>query len=133
MAEACMLEAPGTAAALRHYAEAGGQLVLLPAEPGQQAALGSLLDRPVRVQPHEAYHLAAEYDYAAVQGFSPVDLFGFDKVFLSPRELGTMYWLRIAWTLPVRTHSAQASREQPGRTTSCMATRLNTAGWLWWS
>ncbi|MNB90269.1 Beta-galactosidase [compost metagenome] len=87
IAEACMLEAPGTAAALRHYAEAGGQLVLLPAEPGQQAALGSLLDRPVRVQPHEAYHLAAEYDYAAVQGFSPVDLFGFDKVFLSPREV----------------------------------------------
>lgn len=87
IAEACMLEAPGTAAALRHYAEAGGQLVLLPAEPGQQAALGGLLDRPVRVQPHEAYHLAADYDYAAVQGFSPVDLFGFDKVFLSPREV----------------------------------------------
>ncbi|MBY0012919.1 glycoside hydrolase family 2 protein [Paenibacillus typhae] len=87
IAEACMLEAPGTAAALRHYAEAGGQLVLLPAEPGQQAALGGLLDRPVRVQPHEAYYLAADYDYAAVQGFSPVDLFGFDKVFLSPREV----------------------------------------------
>lgn len=87
VAEACMLEEPELAAALRHYAEAGGQLVLLPAEPGQQAALGSLLDQPVRVQPHEAYHLAADYDYAAVQGFSPVDLFGFDKVFLSPREV----------------------------------------------
>lgn len=87
VAEACMLEAPGAAAALRRYAEAGGQVLLLPAEARQQAALARLLDRPVRITPHEAYHLAADYVHAAVRGFSPVDLFGFDKVFLSPREV----------------------------------------------
>ncbi|WP_310829865.1 glycoside hydrolase family 2 protein [Paenibacillus pedocola] len=87
VAEACMLETPGAARALRRHAEAGGQVLLLPAEEHQQAALARLLDRPVRVVPHETYHLAADYAYAAVQGFSPVDLFGFDKVFLSPREV----------------------------------------------
>ncbi|CAH1196949.1 Beta-galactosidase [Paenibacillus auburnensis] len=87
VAEACMLETPGAAKALRRHAEAGGQVLLLPAEERQQAALARLLDRPVRVVPHETYHLAADYDHAAVQGFSPVDLFGFDKVFLSPREV----------------------------------------------
>ncbi|SET70102.1 Glycosyl hydrolases family 2 [Paenibacillus sp. NFR01] len=87
VAEACMLEAPGAAEALRRHAEAGGQVLLLPAEGRQQAALARLLDRPVRVLPHEAYHLAADDVDAAVRGFSPVDLFGFDKVFLSPREV----------------------------------------------
>ncbi|UQZ33050.1 glycoside hydrolase family 2 [Paenibacillus sp. PK3_47] len=87
VAEACVLEQPGAADALRRHAEAGGQLLLLPAEEQQQAVLARLLDRPVRVVPHEAYHLAADYGHAAVQGFSPVDLFGFDKVFLSPREV----------------------------------------------
>ncbi|MBW4839355.1 MAG: glycoside hydrolase family 2, partial [Paenibacillaceae bacterium] len=53
----------------------------------QQAALARLLDRPVRVAPHETYHLAADYAPAAARGLSPVDLFGFDKVFLSPREV----------------------------------------------
>ncbi|WP_342439007.1 glycoside hydrolase family 2 TIM barrel-domain containing protein [Paenibacillus sp. FSL L8-0436] len=87
VAEACMLEAPGTAEALRRHAEAGGQVLLLPAEDSQQAELARLLGRPVRVVPHETYHLAADYARAAVRGFSPVDLFGFDKVFLSPREV----------------------------------------------
>ncbi|MGG6312549.1 hypothetical protein [Paenibacillus macerans] len=87
VAEACLLEAPGAAEAVRRHAEAGGRVLVLPAEPGQQAALARLLDRPVRVAPHETYHLAADYANAAVRGLSPVDLFGFDKVFLSPREV----------------------------------------------
>ncbi|WP_379145429.1 hypothetical protein [Paenibacillus sp. sgz500992] len=82
-----MLEAPGAAEALRRHAEAGGQVLLLPAEDRQQAELARLLGRPVCVVPHETYHLAADYARAAVRGFSPVDLFGFDKVFLSPREV----------------------------------------------
>lgn len=87
VAEACLLEAPGTAEAVRRHAEAGGRVLVLPAEPGQQAALARLLDHPVRVAPHETYHLAADYAHAAARGLSPVDLFGFDKVFLSPREV----------------------------------------------
>ncbi|MFD1176957.1 glycoside hydrolase family 2 TIM barrel-domain containing protein [Paenibacillus puldeungensis] len=86
VAEASMLEAPGAAEAVRRYAEAGGRVLVLPAEAPQQAALARLLDRPVRVLPHETYHLAADYAHAAVRGVSPVDLFGFDKVFLSPRD-----------------------------------------------
>ncbi|MGP0587241.1 glycoside hydrolase family 2 protein [Paenibacillus timonensis] len=87
VAEACLLEAPGAAEAVRRHAEGGGRVLVLPAEPGQQAALARLLDRPVGVAPHETYHLAADYAHAAVRGLSPVDLFGFDKVFLSPREV----------------------------------------------
>lgn len=87
VAEACLLEAPGAAEAVRRHAEAGGRVLVLPAEPGQQATLARLLERPVRVAPHETYHLAADYAHAAARGLSPVDLFGFDKVFLSPREV----------------------------------------------
>ncbi|MCK8488494.1 glycoside hydrolase family 2 [Paenibacillus sp. MBLB2552] len=87
VAEACLLEAPGAAEAVRRHAEAGGRVLVLPAEPLQQAALARLLDRPVRVAPHETYHLAADYAHATARGLSPVDLFGFDKVFLSPREV----------------------------------------------
>ncbi|OZB98825.1 glycoside hydrolase family 2 protein [Paenibacillus sp. XY044] len=86
VAEACLLEAPGAAEAVRRHAEAGGRVLVLPAEDPQQVALARLLDRPVRVTPHEAYHLAAS-DNAAMRGISPVDLFGFDKVFLSPRDV----------------------------------------------
>lgn len=87
VAEACLLEAPGAAEALRRHAEAGGRVLVLPAEERQQAALARLLSRPVRAMPHETYHLAADYANAAVRGISPVDLFGFDKVFLSPRDV----------------------------------------------
>lgn len=87
VAEACLLEAPGAAEAASRHAEAGGRVLVLPAAEGQQAALARLLGRPVRVTPHETYHLAADYSAAAVRGVSPVDLFGFDKVFLSPREV----------------------------------------------
>lgn len=86
VAEACLLEAPGAAEAVRRHAEAGGRVLVLPAEGPQQAALARLLDRPVRVAPHEAYHLAAD-DGAAMRSISPVDLFGYDKVFLSPRDV----------------------------------------------
>ncbi|KHL92148.1 hypothetical protein QW71_30850 [Paenibacillus sp. IHB B 3415] len=41
----------------------------------------------MRIAPHGAYHLAADYTHAAVRGISPVDLFGFDKVHLSPRDV----------------------------------------------
>lgn len=99
VAEASMLEAPGAAEAVRRYAEAGGRVLVLPAEAPQQAALARLLDRPVRVSPHETYHLAADYAHAAVRGVSPVDLFGFDKVFLSPRD--TVNWVLATHRLEV--------------------------------
>lgn len=76
-----------TADALSEYAHQGGKIVVLPAEPGQEAALSKLLNRPVSITQHETYHLEANYDIPATQGLSPVDLFGFDKVFLSPREV----------------------------------------------
>lgn len=84
--EACLLDAPGLAEAIRHYAEAGGRVLVLPAEPCDQEALARLLGRPVLVEPHETFHLAAGDAGELVSGFSPVDLFGFDKVFLSPRD-----------------------------------------------
>lgn len=87
VAEAAMLEEPGAAEALRQIAAAGAQVLVLPAEERHQAQLAQLLDCPVSVTPHETYHLEADYAHAAVSGFSPVDLFGFDKVFLSPREV----------------------------------------------
>lgn len=87
VAEARLLGSPGAAEAVKRYAEAGGHVLVLPADSSQQDTLARLLGRPVRVEPHEAYHLAADYSHDAVRGFSPVDLFGFDKVFLSPRDV----------------------------------------------
>ncbi|MEK3838305.1 glycoside hydrolase family 2 TIM barrel-domain containing protein [Paenibacillus sp. FSL M7-0896] len=85
--EAALLGAPGAAEAVRQAALAGGSVLVLPAEPGGQEALARLLDAPVRIAPHGTYHLAADYAHAAMQGISPVDLFGFDKVHLSPRDV----------------------------------------------
>ncbi|WP_339220370.1 glycoside hydrolase family 2 TIM barrel-domain containing protein [Paenibacillus sp. FSL H8-0332] len=85
--EAALLGTPGAAEAVRQAALAGGSVLVLPAEPGGQEALARLLDAPVRIAPHGTYHLAADYAHAAVQGISPVDLFGFDKVHLSPRDV----------------------------------------------
>ncbi|MCV4230806.1 glycoside hydrolase family 2 [Virgibacillus sp. LDC1] len=87
VAEASLLAAPGAAEAVRRYAEAGGHVLVLPADSSQQDTLARLLDRPVRAEPHETYHLAADYINEVVRGFSPVDLFGYDKVFLSPRDV----------------------------------------------
>lgn len=85
--EAGLLHGPGAAEAVRQAAQAGSTVLVLPAEPGGQEALARLLDRPVRIAPHGTYHLAADYTHAAVRGISPVDLFGFDKVHLSPRDV----------------------------------------------
>ncbi|MWV44330.1 glycoside hydrolase family 2 [Paenibacillus sp. HJL G12] len=74
-------------AVLSEYVRHGGKLVVLPAVPGHEAALSALLKRPVSILKHETYHLEAIYDMPGVQGLSPVDLFGYDKVFLSPREV----------------------------------------------
>lgn len=87
VAEAHALEAPEAVEAARRHAEAGGRVLVLPAEPGaQQQALARLLGRPVSIEAHETYELEAIGSAAAVRGFSPVDLFGFDKPFLSPRD-----------------------------------------------
>ncbi|MGR6109232.1 hypothetical protein ACU4EV_14815, partial [Staphylococcus aureus] len=61
VAEASLLAAPGSAEAARRYAEAGGHVLVLPADSSQHDSLARLLDRPVRVDAHEAYHLAADY------------------------------------------------------------------------
>lgn len=100
VAEASLLAAPGSAEAVRRYAEAGGHVLVLPADSSQHGNLARLLDRPVRVDAHEAYHLAVDYTNKAVSGFSPVDLFGYDKVFLSPRD--TLNRLHAAYRLEVQ-------------------------------
>lgn len=87
VAEAELLADPAAAHTARQFAETGGIVVVLPAEERHGTALARLLDRPVQVVPHESYHLKADDSFPAVQGFSPVDLFGFDKVHLSPRDV----------------------------------------------
>jgi beta-galactosidase len=82
-----LLADTAAAAALSEYVQNGGKVILLPAEPGQEAALSNLLKRPVTVRKQETYHLHADYTLSGAQGLSPVDLFGFDKVFLSPRDV----------------------------------------------
>ncbi|RIX59500.1 glycoside hydrolase family 2 [Paenibacillus nanensis] len=77
---------PSLASVIRDYARLGGTVVMLPAVRGHEAALSALLDRPVAVREQETYHLEADYAFPEAHGLSPVDLFGFDKVFLSPRE-----------------------------------------------
>ncbi|GIP26504.1 hypothetical protein J23TS9_16340 [Paenibacillus sp. J23TS9] len=87
VAEPHLLTDPESEAVISEYVRHGGKLVVLSAVPGHEATLSALLKRPVSILKHETYHLEARYDMPAVQGLSPVDLFGFDKVFLSPREV----------------------------------------------
>ncbi|WP_435164291.1 glycoside hydrolase family 2 protein [Paenibacillus glycanilyticus] len=82
-----LLADPNSATAIRRYAAKGGKVVILPAVDGQEAALAALLSRNVTVREKVTYHLEADYSDPAVQGISPVDLFGYDKVFLSPRDV----------------------------------------------
>lgn len=86
VAEASLLAVPGAAEAVRRYAEAGGHVLILPSDSSEEETLARLLKRPVHVEAHETYHLTATYTSKAVHGWSPVDLFGYDKVFLSPRD-----------------------------------------------
>lgn len=73
--------------ALRQFAEKGGKVLVLPALPEDASGLARLADGAVKVVEHETYHLEAEYVCLEVSGMSPVDLFGFDKVHLSPRNV----------------------------------------------
>lgn len=85
-------QAGGTATAqtvdtLRRFAQSGGKVLVLPALPEDASGLARLADGAVKVVEHETYHLEAEYALHEVSGMSPVDLFGFDKVHLSPRNV----------------------------------------------
>ncbi|WP_438449210.1 glycoside hydrolase family 2 protein [Gorillibacterium sp. sgz5001074] len=82
-----LLADPVSASAIQAYAQSGGKVVILPAVPGQESGLIALLNRPAMIREHETYHLEMVSEAPAIRGFSPVDLFGFDKVFLSPREV----------------------------------------------
>lgn len=73
--------------ALRRFARGGGTVLVLPALPEDAPGLARLADRAVLAAAHETYHLEADYQYREVSGMSPVDLFGFDKVHLSPRNV----------------------------------------------
>ncbi|WP_337102630.1 glycoside hydrolase family 2 protein [Paenibacillus sp. YIM B09110] len=87
LAEPHLLAKPKSAHAIREYAAKGGKVVILPADTSQESALSALLERPVTLRKQETYHLEADYSLPETLGLSPVDLFGFDKVFLSPREV----------------------------------------------
>lgn len=76
-----------TVDALRRFAQSDGKVLVLPALPEDAAGLARLADGAVKVIDHETYHLEAEYAHHEVSGMSPVDLFGFDKVHLSPRNV----------------------------------------------
>lgn len=114
IAEPGILAEAGTASVLRDYARNGGNVVILPSVPGQEAALSTLLDRPVTIREQETYHLEADYSLPLALGLSPVDLFGFDKVFLSPREV-------------VNRQLALYSLEAPG--TSSLCTSVEGTAW----
>ncbi|WP_168121723.1 glycoside hydrolase family 2 TIM barrel-domain containing protein [Paenibacillus sp. HB172176] len=72
---------------LQEYAGGGGTVIILPAEPSSEDALSRLFSRTVSICEQETFHLEANYALPETYGMSPVDLFGFDKVFLSPREV----------------------------------------------
>ncbi|ACT02805.1 glycoside hydrolase family 2 protein [Paenibacillus sp. JDR-2] len=82
-----LLSDSNSASVIREYAAKGGKVVILPAVDGQEAVLAALLNQNATVREKAIYHLEADYSKPAVQGFSPVDLFGYDKVFLSPRDV----------------------------------------------
>lgn len=87
LADGDAVHANSLADALRRFAQNGGKVLVLPALPEDASALALLADGAVKVIDHETYHLEAEYVCHEVSGMSPVDLFGFDKVHLSPRNV----------------------------------------------
>lgn len=87
IAEAALLEEPDDADALRRFAHGGGTVLVLPARPEDAPGLARLAGSAAQVAAHETYHLEADYRRREVSGMSPVDLFGFDKVHLSPRNV----------------------------------------------
>ncbi|SFD52791.1 Glycosyl hydrolases family 2 [Paenibacillus catalpae] len=87
VAEPSLLADHSSVIALQRFAEKGGRLVILPSTVGHESALTTLVGLPVTIREQETYHLEADYSMPAVQGFSPVDLFGYDKVFLSLRDV----------------------------------------------
>ncbi|NGZ75348.1 glycoside hydrolase family 2 [Saccharibacillus sp. VR-M41] len=85
-----LLREPGAPEAARAFAEAGGAVLVLPCDESHGDALSRLLGRPVSVTAHEAYQLEADYARPLAAGLSPADLFGLDKVHLSPRDVDNL-------------------------------------------
>ncbi|WP_246369782.1 glycoside hydrolase family 2 TIM barrel-domain containing protein [Saccharibacillus deserti] len=95
-----LLRETGAPEAARAFAEAGGTVLVLPCDETHGEALSRLLDRPVTVTAHETYQLEADYACPPAAGLSPADLFGLDKVHLSPRDVEN---------LPLGLHRIEAS------------------------
>lgn len=72
---------------LSHFASEGGNIFIFPLEKSQEAELQRLLGCPVFIREARAYHLKRAKDDYLTDSISLVDLFRYEKVHLSPRNV----------------------------------------------
>ena len=72
---------------IKILAENGSKVLVMPSEKCHEKGLSVLFGEEVKITPQYAYILCADYDNNIVKGVSIVDLYGFDKPQLSPREV----------------------------------------------
>ena len=63
----------------------GGKLLIMPCENAE--LLSDIFGKKVNIKKRPSYHLSADYSLDEAKGISVVDLFGYDKVGMSPREV----------------------------------------------
>lgn len=66
-----------------------GRLFIMPSE--NEDALSEIFGKTVKIEARPTYHLSADYSFAETKNVSAVDLFGYDKVGMSPREVKNRY------------------------------------------
>ena len=81
--------AAGREQEIRLFLERGGRLLCLPV--GNGAFLSAVTGLPVSVEKRPTYQLWPDYTEPEMRGVSVVDLFGMDKVGMSPREVANRF------------------------------------------
>lgn len=69
----------------KNFAKNGGKLLILPAK--DEKVISEVFNEKTELPERPCYHMNADYSFDEMKNISVVDLFGFDKVGMSPREV----------------------------------------------
>lgn len=98
--------AAGREKEIREFLERGGKLLCLPAQDGK--FLSAITGVPVSVTERPVYQLWTDYAQPEMRGISVVDLFGMDKVGMSPREVTNRHMAAYTVEAPGAENLAQS-------------------------
>ena len=90
--------AAGRGKEIRLFLEKGGRLLCLPAKASQ--SLSAITGLPAAVENRPTYQLWPDYTQPELRGVSVVDLFGMDKVGMSPREVTNRHVAEYTVSVP---------------------------------